>query len=57
MSRNIFGWDLPPGVTQRQIDEQCGGDDPPCQETPKVDDYDVCVWCGADPGQPCGWDR
>jgi len=27
-SRNVFGWDLPPGVTQRMIDESVGGDDP-----------------------------
>jgi len=25
----------------------------PCEETPKVDDYDVCLWCGADPTQAC----
>lgn len=24
MSRSIFGWDLPPGVTSRMIDEQLG---------------------------------
>jgi len=27
-SRNVFGWDLPPGVTQRMIDESVGGNDP-----------------------------
>jgi hypothetical protein len=31
MSRHPFGWDLPPGVTQRMIDEQCGGDEGPCE--------------------------
>lgn len=31
--------------------------DPPCEETPKVDDYDVCLWCGADPTQACQWFR
>jgi hypothetical protein len=28
MTRNVFGWDLPPGVTQRMIDESIGGDEP-----------------------------
>lgn len=28
MSRNVFGWDLPPGCTQRMIDEAFGGPDP-----------------------------
>ena len=28
MSRNVFGWDLPPGCTQRHIDEAFGGPDP-----------------------------
>ena len=37
MRRHPFGWDLPPGVTQRMIDEQCGGDEGPCE----------C--CGCDP--------
>lgn len=27
MSRNPFGWDLPPGVTQRMIDDAAGGAD------------------------------
>ena len=26
-----FGWSLPPGVTQRMIDEAYGGDEGPCQ--------------------------
>ena len=26
MRNRIFGWDLPPGVTQRHINEQFGGD-------------------------------
>lgn len=31
MSRKPFGWDLPPGVTQRHIDEAAGsGDLPEC---------------------------
>lgn len=28
--RGDFGWDLPPGVSQRMIDEFFGGD-PPCE--------------------------
>ena len=28
MTKHPFGWDLPPGVTQRMIDESVGGDDP-----------------------------
>ena len=27
MTRNPFGWDLPPGCTQRHIDEAFGGND------------------------------
>ena len=27
--------------------------EPPCEETPKFDDYDVCMWCGAEPTQSC----
>lgn len=30
MSRRPFGWDLPPGVTHRMIEEQFG-DDGPCE--------------------------
>lgn len=26
--RNVFGWDLPPGVTQRMIDETVNNADP-----------------------------
>lgn len=29
---NTFGWDLPPGVSQRDIDEAMGGDDGPDRE-------------------------
>jgi hypothetical protein len=36
MSRSVFGWDLPPGCTQRHIDEACGSDAP-------------CECCGHDP--------
>lgn len=27
-----FGWDLPPGVTNKMIDDQCGGDDEPTED-------------------------
>ena len=36
MSRSIFGWDLPPGVTSRMIDEAYGQEEP-------------CQCCGNDP--------
>lgn len=32
-------------------------DPPPCDETPKYDDYDVCMWCGAGPMQGCEWSK
>lgn len=32
-------------------------ENPPCEEAPKFDDEDVCIWCGADPTQACKWDR
>lgn len=28
MSRSVFGWDLPPGCSQRMIDDAFGGPDP-----------------------------
>jgi len=31
MSRNPFGWDLPPGVTDKMIDEAMGGNEVPWQ--------------------------
>jgi hypothetical protein len=34
MPRSIFGWDLPPGCTQRDIDEAAGGN------------RDICTECG-----------
>jgi len=30
MGHSIFGWDLPPGVTQRHIDDAFGGDEADC---------------------------
>lgn len=35
MSRSIFGWSLPPGVTQRMIDEQAGADRFYCEKCDK----------------------
>lgn len=37
MSRRTFGWDLPPGVTDRMIDEAAGGDD----DSRSHHDYDL----------------
>ena len=31
MSRSVFGWDLPPGCTQRHIDEAFGGGPDPTE--------------------------
>jgi hypothetical protein len=33
MSRSVFGWSLPPGVTDRMIDEAAGGYDEDESET------------------------
>jgi hypothetical protein len=48
MSRSVFGWDLPPGCTQRHIDEAAGA-------------YDICECCNrhigdciCDQCQTCG---
>ena len=45
MSRNIFGWSLPPGVTQRQIDEAYGQEGP-CAVCRKSVDMCICPECG-----------
>ena len=37
-----FGWDLPPGVTQRMLDYYAGGYD----EQPPEDDEERCPGCG-----------
>jgi hypothetical protein len=29
----------------------------PCEEKPKHDDDDVCLYCGANPTQACQWHR
>ena len=39
MTRSVFGWSLPPGVTYRMIDEQCG--DGPCMVCGQ--DFDTCI--------------
>jgi hypothetical protein len=41
MSRSIFGWDLPPGVTTRMLP---GYDDPPCEICGRGDDC-ICPEC------------
>src|SRR5215467_3460019 len=41
-----FGWDLPPGVTQRMIDEAYGRDDEPCEVCGQpVDNGCICPEC------------
>ena len=36
MGRSIFGWDLPPGCTMRDIERAAGGDMPPfCEDCDK----------------------
>ena len=37
MSRSVFGWDLPPGCTNADIDRAAGGDSPPCCDDCEVD--------------------
>jgi hypothetical protein len=44
MSRNVFGWDLPPGVTQRMIDDQFGTE-APCDVCGKWADDCICPEC------------
>lgn len=44
MSRSIFGWSLPPGVTQRQIDEAYGQEGP-CEVCCKSTDLCICPEC------------
>jgi hypothetical protein len=43
MSR-LFGWDLPPGCTQRHIDEACGGEGP-CECCGNSVDACICPQC------------
>ena len=44
MSRNIFGWSLPPGVTSRMIDEACGAE-LPCETCGRGTDSCICPEC------------
>lgn len=56
MSR-MFGWSLPPGVTQRMIDEQC--EDGPCAVCGRSIDACLCPecpTCGAQ-GDPSCYDH
>jgi hypothetical protein len=41
--RNLFGWDLPPGVSQRMIDEQCEGG--PCECCGHPPEDCICPEC------------
>jgi hypothetical protein len=40
-----FGWDLPPGVTQRMIDEAMGSGDAPCECCGLMVDGCICPEC------------
>lgn len=46
-SRNPFGWDLPPGVTNKMIDDAFGSPEPchKCDGTGKTENMSDC--CGA----------
>jgi len=43
MNRRPFGWDLPPGVTDRQIDEAARGDEAEASYVQHVDDMDAAL--------------
>lgn len=43
MSRRTFGWDLPPGVTHRMIEEQC--EEGPCAVCCRSVDLCICPEC------------
>ena len=51
---NPFGWDLPPGVTPKMIDEAMGGDTPECPKCdgPMEDPGDGAWVCMVE--TPCG---
>lgn len=49
MPRSIFGWDLPPGCTMRDIEDACGGDDDHASETEDV----LTLWLEAAPLRRC----
>lgn len=44
MSRSVFGWDLPPGVTNKMIDEAYGQEGP-CPVCCKSVDLCLCPEC------------
>ena len=45
MSRSVFGWSLPPGVTQRMIDEQCESGPCACCGGDVDTDNCICIEC------------
>ena len=45
MTKGKFGWDLPPGVTNRMIDEAAGVTDEPCECCGKPVDECICEEC------------
>ena len=51
MSRHPFGWDLPPGCTQRHIDEAFGGDEGPCECCGNDPADCICPECASGCGQ------
>ena len=44
MPRNIFGWSLPPGVTQKMIDDEAGTNFCECDH-PQDDGEGYCKTC------------
>jgi hypothetical protein len=40
----IFGWDLPPGCSHRDIEEACGGGNP-CEVCGEFEDDCICPEC------------
>lgn len=44
MTRSVFGWDLPPGCTQRMIDEAFGGEGP-CECCGRAAEECICPEC------------
>ena len=45
MSKSIFGWDLPPGVITRMIEQAYEADDGPCAICAKPADACICPEC------------
>ena len=51
--RNVFGWDLPPGCTDRDIEENAGAFDdycPNCGE--EIERHDRAAYC-----PDCKWEK